>query len=239
MRVWMRVLGCVLALALAGCSGTGGHIDDSDNDPSNIDLARNSLTGLLEGWRNRDAPPPVDPGPAMSASLVDSTGLPMALLETRDPHSFSILVGLGERNGQIQWRTGQEQGITTTRGLISATQGLGFDRADSDLRGALAALFGGGPQRGYTRVHRALDGEGQMQAEAFVCDLAAAGTETLTHAERRFDTRIMVESCTGALATFENRYWVDGGGKIRASEQWVGPAVGAGARAFRIELLSL
>lgn len=231
----MRPLWYVLALVLAGCSGTGGHIDDTDNDPSNIDLARSNFDSLLDRWRSRDAPAPTDPGPGLKADQIDSAGFPLALLETSEPVSFTILVGLSERNGQIHWRTGAGQGVTTTRGLITATQGLGFDRGDSDLRGTLAALFDGGARRGYTRIHRALDGEGQTRAEAFVCDLEETGRETLTHAERRFETRLFRESCTGAQTTFENLYWLDQRGKIRASEQWIGPD----ARFFRIELMTL
>lgn len=229
------VLVLALSLALAGCSGTGGHIDDNAQEPSNIDLARSNIADLRERWRNRNAPPPVDPGPQLQAGLVDSAGFPLMVMETSAPVSFTILVGLGAGNGQVHWRTGEDQGVSTARGLIVATQGLGFDRADSDLRGTIGALFEGGPRQGYTRIHRALDGEGQMQAEAFVCDLHEIGREILTLAQRRFDTRILHESCTGAQTTFENRYWLDRRGKIRASEQWMGP----GERFFRLELVTL
>ena len=127
----------------------------------------------------------------------------------------------------------------TTLGVILRAQGR-IDEARDTLGSAVEIARGAGARRSEANARGNLGNvylsryelrEAREQYER----VHEIGREILTLAQRRFDTRILHESCTGAQTTFENRYWLDRRGKIRASEQWMGP----GERFFRLELVTL
>ena len=123
------------------------------------------------------------------------------------------------RNGDhVTWRAADDSAIVMRDGLLTATFGLGFDLLSADVSDTLFLIAQ--RQNGMaTRIHRYLDGENQVVARAFRCDVA--WEEGLGAVWR------VREDCRGANITFENHYDLATDGRIVSSMQWVGPDIGA------------
>jgi hypothetical protein len=76
------------------------------------------------------------------------------------------------------------------------------------------------------RVHTYLEGDNEVTARRYVCQVSARGARAITSFGRRYGTRLFDEACTGEGATFTNRYWIEPGGTVRRARQWVSEEVG-------------
>ena len=110
--------------------------------------------------------------------------------------------------------------VTLRQGVLVASRGLGADLMSSapPSRAMLAA-----GQGSYARSWQWLDGLDQTVSVTMHCTLAVTGRETVVLSGRSHATRVVAETCTGpGDARVDNRYWVDGGGVLRKSRQWLG-----------------
>ena len=226
----------VLLGVLGGCSSTSAPDLKSPEDPSDLRLLWNGVTAAWQSWKTRNDGPPPDPRGTLTAELVDASEYPAILVETTNPTEYGVFATFPERNGRLQWRSPEKQGITTEAGFVVSTYGLGFDLFDSDVTGSKAALFGEGPRQGYSRIHRQLDSEIQPQAITYTCHLLPLGKEQVVLAQRAYDTDVWEERCQNADETFKNQYWIDrGSAKMRISDEWL-PI--RGGRRLRLERLT-
>lgn len=198
-----------LGLALAACS----------NDPgrnAGWQTARAALASIAKPQKPSELP-------RLTPAQVDAS--PVRLLYVTVESD-----GRGTGFGRIAGNLGTEtyaslDGITLTLrdGLLLSTRGLPPDLMSSQAPSAGAIASGRGS---HARSYQVLDGADRTFSLAYDCHLRPEGQETLAIAGRSHATRVVDEVCIGDGSVFENRYWIDGRGKIRQSRQWTGTSVG-------------
>lgn len=168
----------------------------------------------------------VDPRQVLSREAIDRSDQPLILAELPSRAVAATLVRVGDRSGVETWQTAQGQTLSYRRGVLVATRGLGDDLMSADVGGTLAALRGG-PQSDYPRLMTFLDGEGRTVFRAMQCEMGAPSAATVRSFSLDFTTSLTVEKCYATGLSVENRYWLDPGGEMRRSEQWVSPTLGS------------
>jgi hypothetical protein len=108
-------------------------------------------------------------------------------------------------------------------GVLVATRGFGDDLYAIDSRGVVEALRAGGGA--VTRRMERLTSQDQVVTESFACTISAVGSEAVNLGLREATLRRFDESCRGQSVIFDNIYWLDAGGSIVASRQYVSPTV--------------
>lgn len=206
---------CILVLSACG--------QDVSDDP--FFTALNSIRG---GLFNRDS----GGGAAFTATRdsLRESGITSPVMITRVP-ARDIAVGLIDyqhNRGVTVWRSTDGATISTAGGVLLNTRGFGTDLHSLESAPVETALSSGGLAE-YSRVFRAIDGEGALQRARLYCQLAPVGPERIDVLGRAYDTRHFRETCTadgtgGAL--FENDYWRGQDGTIWKSRQWAGPELG-------------
>lgn len=135
---------------------------------------------------------------------------PVLLVELPDLDAVASLVIAARNGAAITWIDPSGVSLVTQHGIVIATRGLGHDLMAADVSGTSAALSGGPIT--YGRVHRYLDGEGQLGRQEFQC------------AAQKHDTGV-AETCRGGLTVFNNSFILKAGQVVR-SDQWLGPEIG-------------
>lgn len=129
------------------------------------------------------------------------------------------------RNGDVtSWRAADGSGFATDRGVLVTTFGLGHDLYAADVS-RLVAILTAGRSGTVRRVHRMLDGENNVTAESWDCDVRVSATRDSPSAGGR--VRDVTEACEGPGGAFENTYlWSVSGDRAVRSEQFVSREVG-------------
>lgn len=113
--------------------------------------------------------------------------------------------------------------LTLNEGVVVATRGLGIDlmSAAAPARSTIAGRKGA-----YARSWQWLDGLDATVSVTMDCTLHETGRETVTLSGKSYPVRIVAERCSGPSGSVENTYWVDAGGVLRKSRQWLGQDAG-------------
>ena len=135
---------------------------------------------------------------------------PVLLVELPDLDAVASLVIAAKNGTAITWIDPSGVSVVTQHGIVIATRGLGHDLMAADVSGTFSALSGG--PNTYQRVHRYLDGEGQLGRQEFQCEA------------EKTDTGV-AETCRGGLTVFDNSFILKAGQVVR-SDQWLGPEIG-------------
>lgn len=130
---------------------------------------------------------------------------------------------ISSANGRETWEG--ESGYTATyeNGILATTHGLMFDLIAADTAATGAALRQGGGA--YGRAIEVMDSTDQLSRIDFDCTLTAQGSEAVNLGVREAMARKFTENCRSAVVIFENTYWLDAGGDLIASQQYVSPTV--------------
>lgn len=132
---------------------------------------------------------------------------------------------VSDRAGVETWAAADGSAFAFRSGVLVSTNALGHDLYSADVSDVIDVLARGG-RGAATRVHRYLDGEGELRTRAFECTLDV-GPPTETPAVEG-PVRVVRETCAGFGTGFTNQYLLsarDGG--IVQSTQWVGEVVGS------------
>ena len=174
------------------------------------------VRAVLSGAKSLAGPPDVTLSMAERKAAVlrdvETAGgkTPVLLVEIPDLDAVASLL-IAARNGEdITWIDPAGVSVVTRNGVVISTRGLGHDLMIADVTGASRALSGG--PKTYHRVHRYLDGEGQLQRRTFNCTLTK--TKDVTR-----------EECTDTATRFRNEFANDGT-PLMTSTQWIGPQIG-------------
>jgi hypothetical protein len=139
--------------------------------------------------------------------------------------------GMAERarNGAtVTLASADDSTLSLREGVMVATRGLATDLMAASVPSAAQLARGAGS---HGRVHRYLDGAGDLVEVRFDCTLSAAGGEAVPlPGGRTVAARVVDERCAATNLTLSNRYWFDGRGKIRQSVQ----EIAGGAPPLRI-----
>jgi hypothetical protein len=207
-----------LALGLvAGCSSDGG------------DFAREGVTTVgrtvvSRVLSNRQA---AAQGGGITATDAELRAFANRLIVVTGLESgVEAVFGAETENGDtIIWKSADNVTLTLRDGALVASRGYGFD-----LMSAEAPEVRGG-QGEVVRDHYYLGGDELIHRHRYFCDLSSPGSERVVVTSVASTARVVLEDCEGEGQRFQNRYWIEPGGFIRKSVQWLGPENGS----FQIE----
>lgn len=212
-----RFLAVLSLLALGACG-------QASNDDPFLAAFQQFRGGLF----NRGAAAS-EPFSATRASLAEA-GITQPVLVVRMPEA-GISAGLLEyrtTRGVTIWRSLDGNTLSTASGLLRNTRGFGLDLHSLETDAVHHALSRGNAAE-YSRLFRALDGEGALVAVRLYCALRPEGAERVDVLGRGYDTQRFSETCRAegqVDPVFVNTYWRGRGGEIWKSRQWAGPELG-------------
>lgn len=149
------------------------------------------------------------------------TGQPLMIARMGDGATMSMTAETaGDR---AVWTAPDGRRLFMENDVIVATQSMGEDLMAMEApRKPVQERVGETYVRSYQ--HNTPD---QVVVTNFDCEMQAAGSETVRVMEASVDTTRLVESCAGPDGRqFQNAYWVDGGGDVRQSREWVNARLG-------------
>lgn len=132
-----------------------------------------------------------------------------------------LLKRIGQNGDRVTWAGMDERSVTTQSGIVVATRGMGFDLYAADVDGTVAALAGGPTE--YQRRFELLEGDDDIARAELNCTFERVGVEAVTLATGQYTAVRFKEVCLNDLIGFENAYWVQEGGKMVQSQQWISP----------------
>ncbi len=173
------------------------------------------------------APDPQVVATAVKQAMVSTQG-PLALMSLERTKAVAVLRPV-EANGSYRtwatWGSSERRSITTKRGMLTATRGLGFDLMSSDVDGLLNLVSA--RREGKARlVQRYLDGENVIQAVVATCGVTRGGSQNLVAGELNQSVTQMNAACQSEGHRFSNSYLVSSSGRILQARQWHGPHFG-------------
>lgn len=207
-----------LVVGLPGCTNTR-------QDVSVWDAAKTI-------WNARKTPTAAAPDERLIALEVkralESDPGPLMLMRFERNKTIAVLRRI-ETNGQYwtwtTWGRLERRSITTKRGVVTATRGLGWDLMLSDVDHLLAMVetLGDGIRQ---QKLRHLDGENRIVESVADCAFTPDEPERYT-AGTLDQTAVRVDVfCKTASGSFNNYYLVSRSGQILQANQWLGPNLG-------------
>ena len=218
----------LVALPLAAC---GNNPEQQANFTLLRTLGTTALAPLTGGEPPRQAAATPQEIAAALQQVPAERGVIRTVLLTGDQSALAIETGLNRGARTFQTLTGQS--FTFRDGVLIQTRGLGYDLMSSSLNGA-DRLITGRRSGAVQRIYRFLDGENAERDLPVRCRIASEGGETITLVSgRSYATTRMRETCQAGSLTFNNFYWVTGGGTVVRAHHWAGSRIGE----VRVELL--
>lgn len=215
----IRLLASLLAgaLLLTGCS--------VGNNVATPGLA---LTEAIEGVaRARAAARQAGPNTAITVTRADLEGIsdPLIRVSIENRKIVSFLYVKQDRPPYRIWFSPDNSSVIMRGGLATGSRGIGADLYSVDAPQMAAVLEGRGKPGPARRINRAFNGVSVVVDQEFDCVIADKGAQTITILQVNHPVRYITETCTGALESFENEYWL-GGGTVWLSRQWFGKDLG-------------
>jgi Group 4 capsule polysaccharide lipoprotein gfcB, YjbF len=213
--ITVRTLVLTLSLALSAC-GTAKE--------SPAAKLASGVVGLL---RPQQSTVGLRPEQLLTRDVIDKVTVPYRMVGVEQRNAYASMELAGQNGPYFSWVTSDGAGLSFRGDVLTSTRGLGVDLLSADVAQVEAAVAAGGVGDA-TREHHYLDGEGHEYVQRFSCTYRPAGNETIEIIERKYNTRVIVETCASADITFENRYWIGrSDGVMWQSRQWVSEAVGS------------
>lgn len=228
----MRCLAAFVAGALA-LAVLGGCSSDDWQTP-----VENSLIGALRSiGKSDDTEANRRQVEALSREQLTGIGTnPTILVDIEVTRNYASLFQISQNGQHAVFLSADNKTITFSKGLLTATRGLGADLYAADVSQTRAAIAGGASGTvATTRVHKVLSGDDRVVATRYACALTDHGIEPVVSIHKEFRLRRYVETCRlDGAEVFANTYWVDPATKVMwTSRQWVSPLAGY----FRIDVL--
>lgn len=210
----MRTL--VLIMALLGVTACGPL---AQNQPS-VRVLEGLANAGSDFWEEK-----TDPREVLTREMIDTAPNDLLLFAPVSEELASVFARTSRSGDLIAWVSDEDVSLTLYDGIVVATRGLGNDLMGADVGLVYRSVVSG---RGRTvRVHEYLNGEDQIIRSEYACNIAVLRSETIEIFQRKHQTRVISETCTGDAGGFRNLYWIDAAGMIWQSRQWVSPRVGA------------
>ncbi len=203
------ILAVMAALALAGCGS-------DKNATGNFTEIRKALTPKF----GKVVP---TPAPAVTRASIEAIGVPLIRASIPVRGAVAYLGVRATKGDVITWQTTDRTSVVLQRGMLLETRGLGDELMSARVPTAAQAASGTGS---FQRTYFYLDGADQEIRWDYACTFESTGNETIEIIGLSYATRVVTETCRGAQGRITNQYWVESGGKIRQSVQWVSKGVG-------------
>ncbi|AUH33860.1 YjbF family lipoprotein [Paracoccus tegillarcae] len=206
----MRLL-CGASLALL--TACGGNQSEDRVSTSPLGLARQALGQVVAERRAASQPQaPAKSPEQMAAEALRVNPGPLILVGMESSGINQVMAMTGENGGMRTYMTPSEQALILRGGMLSGTRGLGNDL--SVVEAGTESLIRARQSGSAPRVLRYYAGDGLERPLSFECSVTPGP-----------NPGVMIESCEGHGASFQNNYMVQGG-QIPVSRQWAGPGLG-------------
>lgn len=169
------------------------------------------------------------PAPVAEFAAAERAGAPrlVAAIESR-PEAVALfaLQARSDASGVGTWISGDGAQLMFDDGLLVGSRGFSGDVMASGVTESAALIHGLSP--GYaTRLMTLIDGEDHAVTRAFRCQVSIGEGQDVPIGSRAVRATTVTEACHGAVASFENYYWVvPRSGEIIQSSQWAGMVTG-------------
>jgi hypothetical protein len=171
--------------------------------------------------------PPLDIRASFTPEVLATVTQPLLAAEMPVRKANATMVLVGENAGHRTWVAADGIMLITKDGILTGTRGFGRDLMVSNVSAVLPALRAGSGT--VLREMSRINDEGHVIPTRYSCTITQGGPQQVDLISRQVATQLVTETCTdtgGASEDFTNRYWLDGTGRIRQSDQWVGPRYG-------------
>ncbi len=197
--------------ALAACG--------NDKEASDVTAALRSAAGAkLGGGASASGMPNLT-----REMLAGATG-PLLLITLEQRNQQALVVEIAQNRGVTTYSSEDDRTISLRDGVLVATRGLGDDLMAASAQRPDTRVSAGGS---YPRQYGLLDGNDQAVRLDATCSVTARAAESVEIVQIIYETTRIDESCEANGRRFDNSYWVDRGGQIRKSRQWVSPTIGS------------
>ncbi len=154
-------------------------------------------------------------GPSASPAVKPAAGAPQIWLTLVSRGIKFPMSQIGQRDGVTIYASKDGAQVFLRNGILIGTRGLGRDLMSADAPSPGALRAGAAHQRSYYD----LDGTDTTIRHVFTCTVERdAAVENA-----------IAEACTADIGTIRNQYWLDSGGSVSKSRQWVSQGVGYAA----------
>lgn len=196
-------------LTLAACS--------SGSEGSGVGEAVSLIGAQVQALRGKDT------GAQITATDAQLRAFPQDLLLVSVPDK-KVSAGLVRRNvnrDTVTWVTPDGVTVVLRQGQVVRTSGFGNDLSSGQMDDIRKG------RGGTVRDYYYLGGDETVKRVRLTCDLATRGAQRVVVAGLAHAATLIEERCTDAAgASIVNRYWVEAGGLIRKSVQFVSPGIG-------------
>ena len=209
------ITAAAMAFGLAACSS------EQSTEPSNFELLRGALGGMVSGLMGGEDAQPA--GLSISPEMVASSPTPLLVAAVPATGGQALMAPLLSNGNRDTW--GSNDGITVTSvdGVVVGTRGLGYDLMGADTGGLRAVIAAGGGET--VRINDRLNGLGVVERLPYACEVVIEGRETIPVIDRQVAATKVSETCRGGQVAFQNLYWIEDSGFVRQSQQWVNEEV--------------
>lgn len=220
LRGFSAIIASVAALTIAGC---GSETAETPVQDSLIDAIR-SIGKKPDTAANRRK--------VEALTREELTGIgtnPTILVDVEVSDAYGSLFQISQNGEHAVFMTVDQITITFSKGLLTATRGLGPDLYVADVSETRAAIQSSASGVvATTRIHKVLSGDDQVIATQYDCSLADHGIEQIVSVHKAFRLRRYVETCRfESEEVFTNTYWVDPATRVMwKSRQWISPKGG-------------
>ena len=202
------ILAGVALAALSACGNTGA--DEAGASPLSV-LAQTATQAITARGAAQPATPAPSPQQAAAEALRVNQG-PLIQATFESPARTQVLALTGTNGAMRTYMPPDEQAVILRGGMLIGTRGLGRDLSVAEP--GTEGLIRAGQSGSGTRVMRYLSGDGLERPLQFSCTTSPGP-----------NPGVILESCEGHGATFQNNYLVQNG-QIPVSRQWIGPGMG-------------
>jgi group 4 capsule polysaccharide lipoprotein GfcB/YjbF len=171
---------------------------------------------------------------------------PLILVDIETSQQYATLNQVSRNGVYAVFQSGDQKTLTFSKGLLSATRGLGADLMALDVSQTLGALQSRTTSTVTQRRHRMLNAGNGLDTVNYTCQFSGGDRETLTSINKQLRLLKYTENCRQndtepdagltaemttqqreAAKTYTNTYWIDPATRIIwKSRQWGGPVIG-------------
>ena len=168
---------------------------------------------------------PLDIRASFTPEVLAGIKQPLLAAEMPARKANATMVVVGENAGHRTWVAADGIMLITQDGILTGTRGFGRDLMVSNVSAVGPALRAGSGS--VAREMSRIDDEGHVTPTRYQCVITRGGPQQIDLVSRQVATHLVTEACDNPAGEgFVNRYWLDGTGRIRQSDQWVGPGYG-------------
>lgn len=171
--------------------------------------------------RSADTPPPVDPRAVLTREAIDKAGIPLILVDIPARQQSGTMTLLQASTNGEHWIGAAGSSLRFINGSLVESRGMGHD-----LIKATPVLFNGESKVFHTRKWQYLDGFNREIVVSARCEYEPIGWQVIDNMEKKYNSKLIKESCVSKDHRFVNQYWISRDGVVSKSIQWHSPQVG-------------